>query len=93
MSPAEAAARVRAARELGPRTDFTGGPMLPQFAHVAAAQADGSISAAHARIITATVRDLPSAVRAEHGVPVEQFLVDQATRTPRTTSPRPRNTP
>ena len=78
VSPSEAAARVRAAKELGPRTDFTGGPMEPQFEHVAAAQADGFISAAHARVITSTVRDLPSAVRAEHGEPLEEFLVDQA---------------
>ena len=41
VSPSEAAARVRAAKDLGPRTDFTGGPMEPLFEHVAAAQADG----------------------------------------------------
>ena len=78
VSPVEAAARVRAASELGPRMDFTGGRMAPQFEHVAAAQADGLISAAHARVITSTVRDLPSAVRIEHGEPLEAFLVEQA---------------
>ena len=43
VSPVEAAARVRAAADLGPRMDFTGGRMPPQFEHVAAAQADGLI--------------------------------------------------
>ena len=94
VSPSEAAARVRAAKELGPRTDFTGGPMEPQFEHVAAAQADGSISAAHARVITSTVRDLPSAVRAEHGVAAGAVPGRPGHgATPRTTWPRPRSTP
>ena len=78
VSPGEATLRVRAAKELGPRADFTGGSMDPQFPIAAAAQADGVISAAHARIITTTVRDLPAAVRAEHGAALERFLVDQA---------------
>ena len=79
VSPTEAAARVRAAKELGPRTDFTGGPCCRSSPTSPPPKGDGSISAAHARVITHTVRDLPSQVRAEHGVPVEQFLVDQAT--------------
>ena len=78
ISPTEAGARVRAAKDLGPRTDFTGGPMEPSFEHVAAAQADGSISSTHARVITATVASLPIASRAEHGEPLERFLVEQA---------------
>jgi hypothetical protein len=78
VSPGDASSRVRAAKELGPRTDVTGGPMEPEFAHVAAAQAEGVISAVHARVVTATVRDLPAAVRAEHGESLERFLVDQA---------------
>ena len=41
LSPGEAASRVRAARELGPRVDFTGGAMAPLYPGVAAAQADG----------------------------------------------------
>ena len=78
VSPGEAFARVRAALELGPRRDFTSGPLKPQFEHVAAAQADGSISTAHARVITGTVRDLPCVARTEHGESLERFLVDQA---------------
>ena len=78
ISPTEAGARVRAAKDLGPRTDFTGGPMKPSFELVAAAQADGSISSAHARVITATVASLPIAARGEHGEPLERFLVGQA---------------
>ena len=45
---------------------------------VAAAQADGAISPAHARVITHTVFKLPAAVRAEHGAQVEQLLVTHA---------------
>ena len=78
VSPGEATGRVRAAKELGPRTDVTGGPMEPLFPVVARAQADGVISPVHARIVTSTVRDLPVTVRAEHGEALEEFLVDQA---------------
>ena len=52
--------------------------MEPLFPAVARAQADGVISPVHARIVTSTVRDLPVAVRAEHGEALEEFLVDQA---------------
>ena len=78
VSPGEASVRVRAARELGPRVDYTGGAMEPQFPAVARAQADGVISASHARVVTSTVRDLPATVRAAHGEALAEFLVDQA---------------
>ena len=45
---------------------------------VAAAQARGSISLTHARIITATIDALPAAVHAEHHESVEEFSVEQA---------------
>ncbi len=78
LSHSEAAGRVRAATELGPRVDFTGGAMEPLYPAVAAAQADGEISVAHARVITSTVHALPSALRAKHGDGLERYLLGEA---------------
>ena len=72
LSPGEATARVQ---RLGSRETLTGQVLPPEYARVAAAQADGAISAEQARVITATVEDLPAGVRAEHGESVEQTLV------------------
>ena len=72
LSPGEAASRVRAAKELGPRVDFTGGAMPPLYPGVAAAQAAGDISVAHARAITSTVDKVPAAAKAEHGDGLER---------------------
>ena len=74
----EAAGRVRAAADLGPRRTLTGEPLPPLFPAVAAAQTAGSLSPAHARVITATVDALPAAVDAVHGRAVETFLVEHA---------------
>jgi hypothetical protein len=78
VSPAEATGRVRAAADLGPRRGLTGQVLPPVFAQVATAQAVGTISTAHARIVTATIDALPAAVQAEHEQWVQQFLVEQA---------------
>jgi hypothetical protein len=74
----EARARVSAARSMGPRVAVNGEPLPPVFEHVAAAQAAGTISAHHARVITRTVNALPDAAQAEFGVATEKFLVEQA---------------
>ena len=63
---------------MGPRRGLTGEVLPPVFGRVAAAQAAGTISAAHARIVTDTVDALPAAVQAEHDQSVETFLVEQA---------------
>ena len=78
VAPAEAAARVTDARDLGPRRDLTGNPLPPVFAATAAAVAAGELSPAHARVITTTVDTLPAAVQAECDRDVEAFLVAQA---------------
>jgi len=78
VTPHEASARVRAAAEMGPRRGLSGEVLAPIFARVAAAQAAGTISVAHASIITATIDELPAAVQAEHDQSVETFLVEQA---------------
>jgi hypothetical protein len=79
VSPGDAKARVRAARDLGPRREVSGAPLAPLFARVADAQRDGVISAEHARVITAAVTAIPAAMTFELAGPVEQFLVEQAT--------------
>ena len=78
ISPGEASDRVHAAADIGPRRGLTGEVLPPIFGRVAAAQAAGSISTAHARIVTDTVDALPAAVQAEHDETVETFLVEQA---------------
>jgi hypothetical protein len=78
VSPAEATARVRAAADIGPRRGLSGQVLPPVFAQVAAAQAAGTISTIHARVVTATIDALPGAVQIEHEEWVQQFLVEQA---------------
>ena len=77
ISPAEASARLRAAADTGPRRGLTGEMLAPIYPRVAAAQADGSISAVHARIITHTIDRLPAAVQADYDE-IEEFLVAKA---------------
>ena len=76
----EAGARVRQAKELKPRVGLTGELLPPLFAATGAALDMGSISLAHAKIITTTRSALPAKVDAEHGDAAEEFLVDQASR-------------
>ena len=78
INPNDASGRVRDAADLGPRRGLTGEVLPPIFAQVAAAQADGVISAAHARVITKTITTLPEAIRAEHEDLFEESLVEQA---------------
>lgn len=78
IAPAEAGARVRAARDLGPRREPCGLPLKPLFARVADAQRAGSISAAHAKVITSTVTAIPSEKSFDLADPVEACLVEQA---------------
>ena len=78
LSPHEAGTRIKAAAELGPRRGLTGEALPPIFEQVAAAQADGIISAAHARVITGCIEHLPVAVQAEHDLAVEQTLLTHA---------------
>ena len=58
----DAAARVRVAHAAGPRQTLTGEHVEPEFPLVAAAQAFGSISPAHAQIVVRTIQQLPDAV-------------------------------
>jgi Domain of unknown function (DUF222) len=74
----EAAARVAAAAELGPRHAVTGERLAPVRSRVAAAQADGEISEQHARVIREAITVLPARVQGEQGEAVEQALVEHA---------------
>jgi hypothetical protein len=74
----EASARVKAAEALGRRRALTGELLAPIFGKVAAAQANGSVAEAAARVITGLIDKLPDAVRCEQDSWIEQFLVEQA---------------
>jgi len=78
LPPTEAAARVHAARDLGPRRELSGAPLPPAFGRVAEALASGAISAAHAAVIRRCVAGLPFEAERVHGAGVEALLVDQA---------------
>jgi hypothetical protein len=78
ISTAEASARVKAAEALGRRRSLTGELLAPIYAKVAAAQANGSVAEAAAKVITGLIDRLPDAVRCEQDVQIEEFLVKQA---------------
>jgi hypothetical protein len=59
---------------------LTGEVLPPIFDQVAAAQAAGELSAAHARVITRCIDHLPDAVQAEHDLAVQATLVQHAAR-------------
>src|SRR5882757_9797581 len=80
VAPSEATARCQAAVDLGPGRSLSGQPRPPLLPAVAAAQAEGSISPEHARVIAKTVSELPKDVECEHGAAVEARLVAEAQR-------------
>jgi hypothetical protein len=80
LSPGQAKARYDAAVDLGPRRGLTGEALAPLLPAVAAAQAAGSISPAHARVIVRAIEKLPPTVERDHGAAVETRLVADATR-------------
>src|SRR5882762_3335850 len=80
VSPREATARHEAAVDLGPGQSLTGVPRPPLLPVVAAAQAEGSISPEHARVIATVISELPKDVEVEHGAAVETRLVAEARR-------------
>ena len=59
ITPGDARARVQAAADLGPRRGLSGELLEPIYPVVAAAQAEGAISVAHAKLIVDTVEALP----------------------------------
>jgi hypothetical protein len=80
LTPHQAAARYDAAIDLGPRRGLTGEVLPPLLPAVAAAQADGVVSAEHAAVITRVIEDLPPVMEPEQVAAVEQRLVAEAAR-------------
>jgi hypothetical protein len=73
----EAAGRVWLAAELGPRRAMSGQPLPARFPQVAAAVAEGAISARHAALICRTIAELPEAAMEQAGA-VEAMLAEHA---------------
>ena len=63
---------------LGPRTSITGEPLDPVYPATAAAQAAGTISEKHARIVTGTIGALPHSLDDDTVASAERTLVTQA---------------
>ncbi|HZE49651.1 MAG TPA: DUF222 domain-containing protein, partial [Jatrophihabitantaceae bacterium] len=80
VTPSEAKRRIAVAGDLGPSRSLTGQPQPPLLPVVAAAQAEGSISPEHARVIATVISELPKDVEFEHGAAVEARLVAEARR-------------
>ena len=87
VAPGEAAARLRAARDLAPRRGLTGEALPAIFPAVGAALAAGELNPAHARLIGTAIDAIPAEAeqaalgRGEHlAQQVEATLVAQAAR-------------
>ena len=78
ISKREAALRLAETTELGPRISFTGEPMAPVLARVAAAQAAGRLGSEHVALIRNFFGDLPMGVDLDTREHAEQTLVDIA---------------
>jgi Domain of unknown function (DUF222) len=79
ISPDEAKGRVAAARACGTRTSLTGEPLPALLPALAAALADGVVSAEHTRVILTALNSLPAAASLEDQRLAEKHLVDAAT--------------
>src|SRR5579875_568440 len=78
VSRREARARMRRAAEVGPRRGLTGEALRPIFPVVAAAVADGTISADHTDVIMKAVDAIPLHRQADFDEVVETALVEAA---------------
>jgi hypothetical protein len=78
ISPGEARARCRAARELAHRTNFDGEVLEPELPATAAAQCDGAIGVAHVQVLQDFFHHLPSCVDAATRAQAEVELAAHA---------------
>lgn len=78
ISPGEAKDRVKAAHACGPRTTRTGEKLPALVPALAAAQADGSVSNEHTRVILSALQRLPLSASIEDHQLVEKLLVEAA---------------
>ncbi|HST48084.1 MAG TPA: DUF222 domain-containing protein [Jatrophihabitans sp.] len=79
LSPGEAKDRVAAARACGSRAGITGEQLPPVLPALAAAQADGTVSAEHTRAVLSTLGQLPVRASYEDRRLAEKHLVEAAT--------------
>lgn len=80
LSPREAGQRVAASQVCGPRWGLTGEQLETLLPEVAAAQAAGVVSPEHARVIAATLDELPGSVDPSDVSSAERQLVRAATQ-------------
>lgn len=78
LSPREAGQRVAASQVCGPRWGLTGEQLETLLPEVAAAQAAGMVSPEHARVIAATLDELPGSVDPSDVSSAERQLVRAA---------------
>jgi hypothetical protein len=78
ISPAEAKDRVNAAQACGTRACLTGEALPPLLPVLAAAQADGSVSSDHTRVILGMLNQLPASTDYEDRRLAEKHLVEAA---------------
>lgn len=78
IDPVEAHARVNAAFAAGSVRTVTGEPLEPAYPVLAAAQAEGTVSPRHARVVAKAIEGLPDQIRYEHEQRVERDLVAYA---------------
>jgi hypothetical protein len=78
LSPGVAARRIRQVRALGPRVTLTGDRLEPLRPCLAAARAEGAMSAEHVEVILQTLDKLPTALPVEQVDSMEQTLLGHA---------------
>src|SRR6201997_5243331 len=79
ITRAEAARRVAAGADLGPRRAITGEPLPPLLTATAAAQRNGHIGAGHVRVLRDFVHGLPGSVDGDTREKAEAHLAQLAT--------------
>ncbi len=84
LSPGEAKARARSARELVGTVSVSGELVEPELPATAAAASEGALSVEHVGVIGQAMKQLPPAVGARDRAEAEQFLAEQ----PREMDPR-----
>jgi len=80
ISRAEAARRVKAARDLGPRNGLTGQPVPPVLAATAAAQRDGTLGTGQVAVIRKFYHQLPGWIDTATREQVEARLAQQGSQ-------------
>ncbi|MEE2855591.1 MAG: HNH endonuclease signature motif containing protein [Actinomycetota bacterium] len=80
ISRAEAARRIKEARDLGPRHGLTGEPLAPMLAATAAAQRDGALGTGQVSVIRKFYHQLPAWIDAATREQAEAKLAMEGTR-------------